>query len=278
MNKSALITLLKQHDIQPNKRLGQSFLIDKNILQKIIKTADISKKDTILEIGSGLGTLTKELAEKAKKVITIEKDAKLVKILEQELKDYDNIEIIQGDVLRSDLKMPNLKLYKVVSNLPYYITSPVIRMFLESDNPPREMTLLVQKEVAQRICAQPRLRQSYDGQSKMNLLALSVQFYATPKIISYISKNCFWPVPKVDSAIIKMSDIKKPKGIDTKKFFKLVKAGFSSPRKQLANNLERVLNIPRQQTKTALTQCNLSHQARAEVLTVKDWQYLLLTV
>jgi len=262
VNITNLTKLLKKHDIEPNKRLGQNFLIDKNILQKIIKNADISKDDTILEIGSGLGTLTKELAELAKKVITIEKDKKLAEILKEILKDYENIEIVNEDILKCKLNLNN---YKIVANIPYYLTSHLIKMFLESDNPPQEMLLLVQKEVAQRICIKP---------PRMNLLSVSVQFYANPKIISYISKNCFWPLPKVDSAIIKISDIRKPENIDVKRFFQIVKVGFSSPRKQLANNLQNI-NIPREQTKRALIQCGLPHQARAQELNIEDWKSLI---
>ncbi|MBU1563941.1 ribosomal RNA small subunit methyltransferase A [Patescibacteria group bacterium] len=273
MNAIQIKKILKEHDLQLNKRLGQNFLIDNNILDKIIITANLSKQDTVLEIGSGLGTLTKELAQKAKKVITIEKDKKLTEILKQELKDYENVELIEADILRSDLckgRTSKLKDYKVVSNLPYYITSPVIRMLLESDNPPQEMILMVQKEVAQRICAKP---------PKMNLLAVATQFYANPKIIFSVSKNSFWPRPKIDSAIIKievrhqqMSDLEKD---SIKKFFQVVKAGFSSPRKQLANNLYTKLSIPREQIKKALAECGLPHQARAENLSVENWQKLI---
>jgi len=261
MNITKLKEILKKYNLAPNKKLGQSFLIDNNIVDKVIKTADISEQDTILEIGTGLGTLTKELAKKAKKVITIEKDKGIIEILKKILKDYENIEIIHGDILKTT-KL-DIKDYKIVSNLPYYITSPVIRMFLESDNQPQEMILIIQKEVAQRICAK---------QTRMNLLAISVQFYSQPKIIHYISKNCFWPRPKVDSAIIRISNIKKPE-TDPKKFFKLVKAGFSSPRKQLANNLEK-LGISREEIKNTLTQCDLSHQARAENLSIEDWKFI----
>ena len=283
MNAIQIKKILKEHNIQLNKRLGQNFLIDNNILDKIIITANLSKQDTVLEIGSGLGTLTKELAQKAKKVITIEKDKKLTEILKQELKDYENVELIEADILRSDLckgRTSKLKDYKVVSNLPYYITSPVIRMLLESDNPPQEMILMVQKEVAQRICAgHPHLRQGFGGQAKMNLLAVATQFYANPKIIFSVSKNSFWPRPKIDSAIIKievrhqqMSDLEKD---SIKKFFQVVKAGFSSPRKQLANNFYTKLSIPREQIKEALAECGLPHQARAENLSVENWQKLI---
>jgi 16S rRNA (adenine1518-N6/adenine1519-N6)-dimethyltransferase len=247
--------LLKQYNLRPNKVMGQNFLINQKALLEIVQTADISKQDNILEIGPGLGILTKELAQKAKKIVAIEKDKRMVEILKNVLKDYENIELIHGDVLKTkDFKLKN---YKVVANIPYYLTSPMTRMFLESANPPQEMILMIQKEVAQRICAKP---------PKMNLLAVSVQFYAKPKIISYVSKSSFWPQPKVDSAIIKISDINKPKNVDIKKFFQIVKAGFSKPRKQLVNNL------PREATKKALAQCGLSTQARAANLSVSDWR------
>lgn len=255
---------LKEYNLKPNKRLGQSFLINKKVLQKIIKTANISKNETVLEIGPGLGVLTKELAQKAKKVIAIEKDKQMADALKEILKDYKNVEIIIGDALSILKTSP-----KVVANIPYYLTSPLIRLLLESDNPPEQMILLVQKEVAQRICAKP---------PKMNLLAISVQFYAKPKIISYVSKSSFWPEPKVDSAIIKIANIKKPENIDIKKFFKLVKAGFSHPRKQLVNNLSKELNIEKEKIKKALAECNLNIQARAQNLSVEDWQGLSLRI
>ncbi len=266
MNKTKLISLFKKHGIAPNKKLGQNFLIDGNIVKKVVEAANISKNDTILEVGSGLGTLTKDLAQQAKKVIAVEKDKKIAEVLKETLRDYKNIEIIHDDILK--MNNPVKEKYKVVSNLPYYITSPVIRMFLEQSNPPQQMTFIIQKEVAQRICAKP---------PRMNILAVSVQVYAKPKIISSISQNCFYPKPKVDSAIINISKIKKPKGIDMKKFFKLVRAGFSSPRKQLANNLQS-LNIPREQTKEALTEYGLDPQARASILRVEDWKELLIIV
>jgi len=263
VNITDLKKTLKEYEIAPNKKLGQNFLIDGNIVKKIVEAADVSRQDTILEIGSGLGTLTKDLADQAKKVIAIEKDKKIAKILKESLKDCDNIEVIHNDILK--MSNPVKGEYKIVSNLPYYITSPVIRMFLERSNPPQQMTFIVQKEVAQRICAQP---------PRMNILAVSVQVYAKPKIVSSISQNCFYPKPKVDSAIINISKIKKPKGIDMKKFFKLIRAGFSSPRKQLANNLQS-LNIPREQTKRALAECGLDPQARAQELNINDWILLL---
>ena len=271
--------LMKKYHFQPNKRLGQHFLINQKIFQRIVQTANLSKKDIVLEIGPGLGTLTQELAQRVKRVIAVEKDKRMVEILKDVLKDHQNIEIIHGDILSilrdflrdcpSDTVLLEQKdcirgtvPYKIVANIPYYLTSPLIRLLLESKNPPQEMVLLIQKEVAQRICAKP---------GKMSLLAVAVQFYSRPKIISYVSKKSFWPQPKVDSAIIKISQIKKPKNINIEKFFQIVKAGFSSPRKQLANNLSQKLNLPREQIKSALAECSLNTQARAENLSVEDW-------
>jgi len=265
--------LFKKYHLKPNKRLGQNFLISQKVLRRIIQTAELSKKDIVLEIGPGLGALTQELAQRAKKVIAVEKDKRMVEILKNTLKDRQNIEIIHGDILDiirdspSDTVLDSRTVseglsLKIVANIPYYLTSPLIRLFLELKTPPQEMILLIQKEVAQRICAKP---------PKMSLLAVAVQFYSQPKIISYVSKKSFWPQPKVDSAIIKIGQIKKPKNINQEKFFRIVKAGFASPRKQLANNLSQKLNLAQREIKKALTQCHLDIQVRAENLSVEDW-------
>src|SRR3989344_566384 len=167
--------LLLKHSTKPSKIMGQNFLVDKLILDKIIKSADLSISDTVLEIGPGIGTLTYALAKKSKKVIAIEKDRFMVDILKETLQDVENVEVIQGDILKIlNLKSKILN-YKVVANIPYYLTSPLIRKLLESDNPPTEIILMVQKEVAQRICANP---------PNMSLLAVSVQFYAKAEIVS----------------------------------------------------------------------------------------------
>ncbi|MBI4709346.1 MAG: 16S rRNA (adenine(1518)-N(6)/adenine(1519)-N(6))-dimethyltransferase [Candidatus Portnoybacteria bacterium] len=308
--------LLSKYGTTPLKQLGQNFLIDKNILDKIIEAAQIKKADTILEIGPGLGTLTQELAKKAKRVIAIEKGRNMIQILKETLRDYGNAEIIEGDALKFPITslfvipvktgiqdneqipafagttsgsrfkpgMTKVYNYKLVANLPYYITSPVIRKFLESNNPPSEMILMVQKEVAQRICAEP---------PEMSLLAVSVQFYAQPKILHYVSKSCFWPQPKVDSAIIKIIpkshlplykrgikgdfvEKENPPQPSFKKegasdFFKVVRAGFSAPRKQLAGNLTKGLKINRKIVEEALKKAGISPSQRAETLRAEDW-------
>jgi len=308
-SKDNIKKLFGKHETRSRKRLGQNFLVDKRVLGKIIEAANLGKEDTVLEIGAGIGTLTLELAKKAKKVIAVEKDPKMCEILHETMKGYENVEIIQGDILKLEIfnfqfsifkqkpnaknQMPKTKCkiqntrYKVVANLPYYITSPVIRKFLEAENPPSEMILMVQKEVAQRICARP---------PRMNLLAVSVQFYAEPKIVSYVSKNSFWPSPKVDSAIIKIARNKNQETVNKELFFKIVKAGFSQPRKQILNNLSKGLalrsstaahskpspnglalsspnglKLEKEAVQGWLLKNNIQPTQRAETLSIRDW-------
>lgn len=257
--------LLKKHEAKPLKNLGQNFLIDRQVAKKIIEAADLSPSDNVLEIGPGFGTLTSMLAPKIKKIIAIEKDPKMPEALRETLKDFNNIEIIQADILKLDPKTYLLSPYKIVANLPYYITSPLIRKFLESvELSPTLITLMVQKEVAQRICAKP---------PNMSILAISVQFYAEAKIISYVSKKSFWPQPKVDSAIIKIKPQVKTnkKEINNDLFFKVVRAGFSQPRKQLINNLSKELKIDKIKTREWLLKNKIQPTQRAERLNVEDW-------
>lgn len=258
------MSILKKYNVKPKKSLGQNFLIDKTVLNKIIKTAGLKTNDIILEIGPGLGILTKELAQKTKKVIAIEKDKNLCSILEAKLKDYNNIQIINADAIKDNYKLPTIN-YKLIANLPFNIASAVIRKFLEAKNPPKEMILTVQKEVAQRITAKP---------PKMSILAVSVRLYAKASIISYISKNSFYPKPKVDSAILRIIPYDKPSLSQKELFFKIVKAGFRAPRKQLINNLSKKLNLEKEQTIKWLEQNNINPTRRAETLSVDDWKSL----
>lgn len=263
----AIKEIISKYDSKPNKTLGQNFLINRPTLNKIISAANIDKKDIVLEIGPGLGVLTKELAINSKKVIAIEKDRTMVQILKETLSEFKNIEIIQDDILEFNDYSLLTKNYKLIANIPYYLTSPLIRKFLESKNKPEEIILMIQKEVAQRICSKP---------GDMSLLSVSVQFYAEAKIISYVSKNCFWPAPKIDSAIIKIIPKKEKLPVGSDLFFRVVKAGFSHPRKQLVNNLSvlKSLNgvkLTKYTINEWLLKNNISQNQRAETLSIQDW-------
>jgi len=261
--------LLLKHETRPSKGLGQNFLIDKNVLSKIIEASNIKPTDNIIEVGPGMGVLTKELAERAGRVVAVEKDETMIEILKETLANFKNVEVINDDILKIAPANYNLQAttYKLIANIPYYLTSPLIRKFLEDKNPPTEIILMVQKEVAQRICAKP---------PKMSLLAVSVQFYAEPKIISYVSKNCFWPAPKIDSAIIKIIPQNKH-DISPNLFFTVVKAGFSQPRKQLIGNLSKSLGLDREETEKWLLENKIKPSQRAETLSVRDWIELTKT-
>jgi 16S rRNA (adenine1518-N6/adenine1519-N6)-dimethyltransferase len=264
-SKKVIKNLLGKYSIRPFKGWGQNFLIDKSILEKIIKSANLGKNDVVLEIGPGIGTLTLELAKKTKKIIAVEKDKKMVEILNETMKGFKNIKIIKADVLKLKTAALNLRNYKLIGNLPFYITSPLIRKFLEEvEVKPRQMILMVQKEVAQRICAKP---------PDMNLLAVSVQFYSKPEILFYVSKNSFWPRPKVDGAIIKIIPRKSASKIRVNPllFFKIVKAGFSQPRKQLCNNLANGLKLNKMEVKEWLLKNGIQPSQRAETLSIEDW-------
>ena len=263
-SRTVIKELLLKHNTKLSKSLGQNFLIDKNVLKKLIKASDLKQSDLVLEIGPGIGTITQELARHVKKVITIEKDRNIISILKKTTRLDKNIEIVNKDALKANLKLP--KNYKVVANLPYYITGNILRKLLESKNPPQEIVIMIQKEVAQRICAKP---------PNTNLLATSVQFFADPKIITYVSKKSFYPVPKVDSAIIKITPRKENISEKfQKKFFKIVKAGFSHPRKQIINNLSKELNLNKEKTQAWLNKNNVQPSQRAETLDIDDWKNL----
>ena len=254
--------LLEKYHRKPSKGLGQNFLVNAPTLQKIVEAADLQDSDTVIEVGPGLGTLTQALATRAKKVIAIEKDRAMMPILKETLAGAHNVEMIQGDVLESANYVPPTTSYKLVANVPYYITSPIIRMFLEAPLVPETIVLMIQKEVAQRICAKP---------PKMSILAVSVQFYATAQIISYVSKGCFWPKPTVDSAIIKIVPYASKPLVEQKQFFEVVKAGFIHPRKQLANNFATTFKKPKAIIEDWLIKNNLNPLQRAETLRVEDW-------
>lgn len=254
-----------------SKSLGQNFLIDGNIVRAISNGAEITKEDNILEIGPGFGTLTEELLLNAKKVVSVEIDENLNSVLMQTLKDFDNFILVNADILKVDLnKMVKDQFgdekFKVVANLPYYITTPIIEKFLESDLNVESMTFMVQKEVADRILASP-------GNKIYGSLTVFTNFYATPSKLIDAPKKVFMPQPKVDSVVIKL-DIKKelPK-INKKIFFKLMRGGFTKRRKNLLNSLttDKSLNITKDDLKDILNQLNIPTNYRAEDLSLEDY-------
>ncbi|MCX6761508.1 MAG: 16S rRNA (adenine(1518)-N(6)/adenine(1519)-N(6))-dimethyltransferase RsmA [Candidatus Moranbacteria bacterium] len=275
-------------------KLGQNFLRDKTVLDKIIQAANLSADDLVIEVGPGEGVLTKELARLAGKVIAIETDEELAKKTARNLKfeilnlksnpndkilnSKSNTTIVLGDILEINLpelilqntkyQIPDTK-YKVVANIPYYITSPIIRLFLETKYPPTEMILMVQKEVAERICAKA---------GKMSILALSVQYYATPELLFTVPAKAFFPVPEVDSAVIRIARNKKQETRNKegmKKFFRIVKAGFSAKRKTLVNNLSSSLKLEKAVVEEKLKQIEISQNQRAQELSLEDWKKLV---
>jgi 16S rRNA (adenine1518-N6/adenine1519-N6)-dimethyltransferase len=271
--------LLHHFDLRARKRLGQHFLIDEEVLKLITSTAEPASTDVIMEIGPGLGVLTKELATQVGCVIAIELDNKLAVLLEQTLASFKNVAIINEDVLKiapgALLQEQRERLpptvtpsgYKVVANLPYYITAPVLRHFLEASLKPQLMVVMVQKEVAEAIVAEPGQR---------SVLSISVQFYGRPEIISYVPARCFYPAPEVDSAILRVNLYSKPavEVDDVEGFFRLVRAGYAAPRKQLANSLAQGLGLPKTETLPLLDEAKIVPQRRAETLTLNEWAQL----
>jgi 16S rRNA (adenine1518-N6/adenine1519-N6)-dimethyltransferase len=260
--------LLRRYHLHAHKGLGQNFLQDPFALEAIVAAAEIQPTDKVLEIGPGLGSLTRYLAVSAKEVIAVELDEKLIPPLKTVLAPYQNVHMIQGDILKlapNDLIAEND--YLVVANIPYYITSVVIRHLLESEPKPRRIVLTVQKEVAQRICARP---------GDMSLLALSVQVYGAPRIAAQIPAEAFFPAPKVDSAVLVVDIYPTPliKEELLGKFFRLVKAGFSQKRKTLRNSLSSGLHISSTHAAELLTHANIDPQRRAETLGIDEWQRL----
>ncbi len=258
--------LLRRHNLYPKKRLGQNFLVDETTLAKVAAAAEIGPADTILEIGAGLGSLTRHLAEAAGRVVAVEIDSGLFPALQETLKGYDQTELVQGDILRLDLgKHLNLPDgYKVVANIPYYITSAVIRHLLESSVRPRRIVLTVQREVAERMVAQP---------DDMNLLAVSVQFYSQPSRVARVPAGAFYPRPDIDSEIVRLEVRERPAVdvSDVDQFFRVVKAGFSQKRKQLRNALSGGLQLEAVQVDAWLAGTGVTPQRRAETLTLQEW-------
>lgn len=265
---------MRRYGLRAKKGLGQNFLIDSEVLDKIISAADLSPSDTVIEVGPGLGVLTEKLSEKAGNVIAIELDDVLAGILKSRLSPHGNVSVIKADVLKTEpadfftqQKVPS---YKVVANLPYYITSPAIRHFLEASVKPRVMVLMVQKEVAEQITARP---------GRLSVLAVSVQLYGKPTYVATVPSASFYPSPKVDSAVIKIEVFPMPaEGIDDPdSFFIIVRAGFKAARKQIGNSLAQGLGIEKPEALSLLKQAGIDPLRRAETLTLSEWATLWRT-
>lgn len=259
--------------LKAKKSLGQNFLKDEEILNQIIESAGLTMEDNVIEIGPGQGALTEKLAKACKKVIAIELDDRLIPLLHTKFVGNENVEIIHDDILK--INLPELVSsfrfqasgHKVVANIPYYITAPIIRLLLETKYPPKEIILMVQKEVAERIVAEA---------GEMSILAVSVQYYASAEYLFTVPKIAFDPIPKVDSAIIKIVTDHKSLVTkeETKKFFRIVKAGFSAKRKTLANNLSSSFQIDKKEVEAKLISLGFSANTRAQELSVEDWKKL----
>jgi len=269
--------LLRRFGLRARKGLGQHFLTDEGALKAIIQAAELAPSDIVIEVGPGLGVLTRELAGKVAWLFPVELDSKLAAILQKNLASLRNVSVINRDILEIDppsllretpAGLPELAesalSYKVVANLPYYITSPVLRHFLTAQAKPRLMVVMVQKEVAEAITARP---------GRMSILSVSVQFYGQPEIVSFVPAGCFYPAPEVDSAILRITVPPEPavEVTDEDSFFSLVRAGFSAARKQLANSLAQGLKLPKAEVLPLLQKAGIAPQRRAETLTLGEW-------
>ena len=254
------------YNIKPARDRGQNFLITEEIYNKIIKVSDLTKEDTVLEVGPGLGFLTAKLARRVKRVMAVEVDTKLAGVLKTSLlaKRIKNVKVVNKDILQIHFSQftSHNSLFKIVANLPYNITSIFLRKFLSAEVKPNLMVLMLQKEVAERICART---------GEMSLLAVSVQFYSQPRIVEYVNRDNFWPEPEVDSAIVKIKVKKVKPEVKEKKFFQMVKFGFSARRKMLKNNLAAGYRVKPSETEEWLKLANLDLNVRAQDLSLNNW-------
>jgi len=260
---------LKKYGLSPNKALGQNFLVDEYHLAEIVKAADLSGAEEVLEVGPGLGSLSRHLAEEAARLVVVELDGKLLPPLRENLSDYSNIEIIQDDILKLKLSDVFSKSgYQVIANIPYYLTSRLIRHLLEQEQQPAKLALTVQKEVAERACASP---------PKMSLLSLSVQLYGSPRIAHRIPAGAFYPEPKIDSAllIVEVFDRAKFSAEHIDSFFKLTKAAFQQKRKTLANSLASLPGWTKDYAGEQLVAADIDPQRRPQTLDLDEWERLV---
>ena len=272
-NPKYTIEVLQKYGFVFQKRFGQNFLIDTHVLERIIEASEITKDDFVLEIGPGIGTMTQYLAEAAREVTAVEIDDALIPILKDTLKEWDNVTVLHGDILKTDIrKIADEKNQgrpiKVVANLPYYITTPIIMGLFESHVPVDSITVMVQKEVADRMQTGP-------GSKDYGALSLAVQYYAEPKIVANVPPNCFMPRPKVGSAVIRLTRHQNPPvtTLDEKLMFRLIRASFNQRRKTLSNSLKNSQELPysKEEVEAAITECGLPLNIRGEALTLEQF-------
>lgn len=275
-NPKRTIEVLQKYDFVFQKKFGQNFLIDTHVLDKIISAAEITKEDFVLEIGPGIGTMTQYLACAAREVVAVEIDKVLIPILEDTLQDYSNVTVLNEDILKVDIKKladehNNGKPIKVVANLPYYITTPIIMGLFEGDVPIESITVMVQKEVADRMQVGP-------GTKEYGALSLAVQYYAEPYIVANVPPNCFMPRPKVGSAVIRLTKHAEPpvEVSDTKLMFRIIRASFNQRRKTLANGLNNSpeLSFGKEEIQRAIKACGFPEGIRGEALTLEEFAAL----
>lgn len=254
----------------PRKRFGQNFLTDPNLLKKIVRAGEIQATDVVLEIGPGLGHLTRALAETGAQIVCVELDRDLLNTLRAEFSGKPNVHLCEGDVL---MRAPHEWLaqanqsppYVVVANIPYYITSAILRHLLEAKGPPTRIIVMVQREVAQQIIAKP---------PHANLLGNSVQFYGTPRVVQSVPAGAFYPRPQVDSAIVRIDVLPPRADLNTQRFFEILRAGFSAKRKQLHNALANGLHLSNAQVQALLARAHIDGARRAETLSLQEWENL----
>jgi 16S rRNA (adenine1518-N6/adenine1519-N6)-dimethyltransferase len=266
-NKNQLIDLLKDNDLFAKKHLGQNFLISKDALGKIVQSASITNKDNIIEIGPGLGILTKELAKQAKQVTSYELDSDLIPVLNKLFELNRNVNIVLADALK--ITLPS-EPYKLVANIPYYITSPILMHFLHPktvmEKRPTEIVLLIQKEVAEKVCAK---------QGNHSVLSLQIQIFGQPEIAGTIKKDCFYPSPKVDSAILHIKTYSDPIIEDVELFLKTIKTAFTQRRKTLLNSLRNGFGLKKEVIEKILATADIKESLRPQELSFADWERLI---
>lgn len=269
---SYLRELCDQYGLSPSKQYGQNYLISEKPIREIVAAGELTSSDVVVEVGPGFGVLTFAVAPCVKKLITFEIEKKLLKYWEEKQKEFQNIDVVWGNFIYQfpDVQHQFPKGYKVLANIPYQITSQILRMLLEAENKPERIIVMVQREVADRICAKP---------GDMSLLAVSVQYYGEPKMICKVTKGNFYPVPKVDSAVLCIKNIGTPKEkFSDEQFFDVVRAGFAHPRKQLWSNLAEKFPEKKENIKNILQEVTGNEKIRAEELSVEQWKKVVVKI